>query len=192
LKIFKIAILLITIISVLFIHYTKSLDSHELFEDRVVLVIESDDWGGAFWVNDSSSYHNEIKQLWKDMPYSSQYGPSSFETVKQLESFYNVLRNHKDSEKKSVVFQPNYIMANFDLQRDSVIEIPAQITNWHVDSNLYDKVQEGVQEGIFSPQLHWYTHIDYRRNKNDSISIFYNYNLQVDTNVTQEFPPKVL
>lgn len=153
---------------------TKSSASPD-FGTHKVIVFESDDWGLQAWVPDIDAYENISKKEWfadlcKD-PDLRRYTPSTLEDETYLRNLFDILLNHKGGDGRHVVFQPNYIMGNpnFTAIRDNnftkYVDIPLNVgysPRWQ-RKGVITKAKEGYELGIWYPELHDRSHLNYKR-----------------------------
>lgn len=166
---------------------------------RKLLVIESDDWG-AVRMPSLESYNGLLRTgLRVDRcPYSRLDSP---ETQEDFQALFEVLSSVKDSRGKSAVITANTIVANpdFDKIRASGFDeykfelFPVSIHRWTSRGNILDSIKEGIEAGVYYPQLHGREHLQVerwmsalRQGSEETLAAFNFHVFGVGTNVTSE------
>jgi len=134
--------------------------------DRKFVIIESDDWG---------SIRMPSKQIYEKLlckgfpvdkdPYSRF---DSLESNQDLESLFEILRKHSDSNGNCPVITANTIMANPDFEKIRINgfstyfyePFTGTLERYASHDRVLSLYHEGIKEGIFHPQLHGREHLN--------------------------------
>lgn len=136
---------------------------------RKIVVIESDDWGSVR-TKSKEAYQNMVEGgLELDRSNFTMY--DALESNSDLESLFQVLRNHKDSTGRHPVFTPMCVVANPDFERIKKSNFEAYYYESFTETcKRYpeqDRVHElwlqGIKERLFVPQLHGREHLNPKR-----------------------------
>ena len=137
--------------------------------NRHLVVIESDDWGSIRMPSREVFCH---LQECGDHPERDGFlRNDSLETEGDLTALYEVLSSVRDQHGSPAVITANYVMANPDFDR---IDIEAGRYSHEPFWKTYEKygmsadrmlqcIQQGIQEGVFYPQLHCREHLNVNR-----------------------------
>ncbi len=136
---------------------------------RKIVVIESDDWGSIR--TKSTKAYQIMKEGGLELDRSNFTMYDTLESNSDLESFFHVLKNHKDSTGRHPVFTPMCVVANPDFERikksnfefyfyESFTETCKKYPEHDRVHNLWLK---GIQERLFVPQLHGREHLNAKR-----------------------------
>ena len=135
---------------------------------RKILVIESDDWGAIRMPN--KIVHKELlrKGVIQENDAFAKY--DGLEHKEDLDLLFTTLSNFKDINDKPAVLTANVIVANPDFK--AIKESNFQKYTFE-DANttsleqrgflLKEKWNEGLNQGVFYPQLHGREHVNVRR-----------------------------
>lgn len=135
--------------------------------DRKIVIIESDDWGGIR-MPDRETYEKCLKTGIRVN--NSHY--NKYDTLASNEDFehlYNTLSKHKDRKNHSPVITANTIVANpdFDKIKNSNFEEyyyeSFTETMKRYKNRSFSSWKEGIDNGLFYPQLHGREHLNIER-----------------------------
>ena len=161
------------------LYYTKSCRI-----DEKIVVIESDDWG-SIRTSNREAYDFLLNKGYKML--NSPYSKDALERNSDLEELYNTLLKFKGGDGNSPVFTANTIMANPDfnkIKEDNFNKYYYQNVNETCNSyESSDRViglwKDGLNNGIFIPQLHAREHVKYwtwlkdlKKSKNEALLTF--------------------
>ena len=132
---------------------------------RPIVVIQSDDWGrvGA----PSSAALSEVRKA--GFPVGNS--PWDFYGVESADDLYElkvVLERVRDRDGAPACMVANFILANPDLRRMGTtgwqkthwVELKDGIPSPWIDDGLHDAYRDLINEGVFWPALHGYTHFN--------------------------------
>lgn len=137
--------------------------------NRKIIVFESDDWG-SIRTRSKEDYEAMLKAgLNVDNINFTKY--DTLESNSDLESLYEVLYKHKDSEGRSAVFTPMCIVANPDFKRicESGFNeyhfetFPETCKKYPKHDKVHDLWLTGIRERLFVPALHGREHLSVKR-----------------------------
>ncbi|MCG9879162.1 MAG: hypothetical protein MH472_01050, partial [Bacteroidia bacterium] len=136
---------------------------------RKIVVIESDDWGS---VRIKSKYaYNKMLEGGLELDRSNFTKYDALESNSDMESLFQVLRNHKDSKGKHPVFTPMCVVANPDFNKiensnfnEYYFEPFTETCKKYPEHNkVHDLWLNGIKERLFVPQLHGREHLNVKR-----------------------------
>lgn len=135
--------------------------------DRKIVVIESDDWGSIRMPN-RDVYEKMLNSgIRVDLSFINKY-----DTLASTDDFiqlYRVLRKYRDKNAKHPVITANTIMANPDFKKirknnfNKYYYEPFTKTLSRYPNHNFDIREEGIEEGLFFPQLHGREHLNVNR-----------------------------
>ena len=137
--------------------------------NRKIVVIESDDWG-SIRTRSKDDYDAMLaKGLDLDRSHFAKF--DSLESNRDLENFFEVLSNHKDSNGNSAIITPMCIVANPDFELikksgfteyyyESFVET---CKKYPAHDNVHNLWLTGIKEKLFMPALHGREHLSVSR-----------------------------
>lgn len=147
--------------------YTKFLEYKGWKTNRKLIVIESDDWG-SIRMPDRDTYERSLKSGIRvdECPYCKY---DTLASDDDFEALYTVLRKHKDANSNHPIITANTIVANPDFEqiKDSnyqqyYFELFTE-TLKRYPNRSFDLWKQGMDEGLFYPQLHGREHLNIGR-----------------------------
>ena len=136
---------------------------------RKIVVIESDDWGSVR-TKGKEAYHNMVDGgLELDRSNFTMY--DALESNSDMESLFQVLRNHRDSTGRHPVFTPMCVVANPNFERIKESNFEAYYYEPFTETckkypehdRVHDLWLQGIRERLFVPQLHGREHLNAKR-----------------------------
>lgn len=133
--------------------------------NRKVLLIESDDWGS---IRTKGVFEREkLKRINPKCARNPYIEYDSIASQDDLESLFNVLLNFKDAKGNHAKLTANTCVANpeFNLIKESNFKDFVFEPFWETlnkysrDKNLFSTWKEGIDSGVFCPQLHGREHL---------------------------------
>ena len=130
--------------------------------NRKIVVIESDDWG-SIRMPSKKVYDYLLKKKYRvnQSPYERY---DSIESVKDLESLFEVLESVRDRNNHPAVITANSVVANPDfdkIRKSDFQEYHYELffeTYKKYNSGAFELLQEGLNKGFFIPQFHGREH----------------------------------
>lgn len=136
--------------------------------NRKIVVFESDDWGSIRMPS------REVYELFRSKGYPVEHRPfelfDTLETKEDLLYLYDTLLRYRDKNGNHPVFTAFYIMTNPDFVRiknSGFLEYYSEpfyetIDKYYGSKNLLSLLNQGISEGVFSPQFHGNSHFNIR------------------------------
>lgn len=136
---------------------------------RKIVVIESDDWGSVRTKSKAAYYKMLEGGLELDRSNFTKY--DTLESNSDVEAFFQVLRNHKDSTGRHPVFTPMCVVANPDFKKVKESDFNAYYYEPFTETckkypehdRVHDLWLKGIKERLFVPQLHGREHLNAKR-----------------------------
>lgn len=135
--------------------------------DRKIIVIESDDWG-SIRMPDREVYEKCVQHGFRvDKSHYNKY--DSLASNQDFEHLYSVLSKYKDRNNNSPVITANTLVANPDFESIKANRFSRYYYERFTDTiDRYDNCSvaawnEGMDQGIFYPQLHGREHLNIAR-----------------------------
>lgn len=135
--------------------------------DRKIVVIESDDWG-SIRMPDRDTYERSLKKGIR-VDKCSFCKNDTLSSNDDFEALYTVLRKYKDANNNNPIITANTIVANPDFEKikDSnfqkyYFELFTE-TLKRYPNRSFDLWEQGIDEGLFYPQLHGREHLNIGR-----------------------------
>lgn len=130
-----------------------------------ILVIESDDWG-SIRMPSITSYNNLLKQGF-DLDKSPYNRLDRLESEEDILGVFEHLRMIKDHTGNNLKITANFIMANPDFDKIASssfneyhhINLRETYNRYNGNSTALDLIKEGINNGLFLPQLHGREHL---------------------------------
>ena len=137
--------------------------------NRKVVVFESDDWGSVR--TQSNEAYQKMQKSGLELDRSNFTKYDALESNSDLESLFQVFRNHMDSTGRHPVFTPMCVVANPDFEKIKESNFGAYYYEPFTETCRkypeHDRVHElwlhGIHERLFVPQLHGREHINAKR-----------------------------
>lgn len=135
------------------------------FSEKIV-IIESDDWG-SIRTSNKESYDFLLDKGYKMD--NSPYSKDALESNTDLEELYNTLLKFKGGDGNHPVFTANIIMGNPDfnkIKEDNFKKyyyqnVKETCSSYKSSDKVIDLWKNGLNNGIFMPQLHAREHVKY-------------------------------
>ena len=136
--------------------------------DRQVLVLESDDWGSIRTPSNDAIDRLSLKGYQtKDFPYLKY---DTLESKQDLLDLYAVLARHTDRNGNPAVITANTIISNPDFAKLKAngfskyeYELFPETQKRYFGASFLDTFKEGMDAGVFYPQLHGMHHVNIDR-----------------------------
>lgn len=136
---------------------------------RKIVVIESDDWGSVR-TKSKEAYQNMVEGG-LELARSNFTMYDALESNSDLESLFQVLRNHKDATGRHPVFTPMCVVANPDFEKIKASNFQAYYyepftktcKKYPEHGRVHDLWLQGIKERLFVPQLHGREHLNAKR-----------------------------
>ncbi|NDI97580.1 hypothetical protein GWA97_00640 [Flavobacterium sp. LaA7.5] len=135
--------------------------------NRKIVVIESDDWGSIRMP--SKKAFNDLQQGGIPVGKSLYNSYDSLETANDLDTLFNVLINHKDSNNNHPVFTFNTVMSNPNFEKIEEAEFKNYYNESFFDSyvryygdDLRKVWSEAIGKELIVPQFHAREHLNIR------------------------------
>lgn len=135
--------------------------------DRKIVVIESDDWG-SIRMPSREVYEKCLEQGFRvDQSHYNKY--DSLASKQDFEHLFSILSQHKDKNNNSPVITANTLVANPDFKRIKDNNFSKYYFERFTDTiNRYEDCSlaawnEGIDNELFSPQLHGREHLNITR-----------------------------
>lgn len=135
--------------------------------DRKIVVIESDDWG-SIRMPDRDTYERSLKSGIR-VDKCSYCKNDTLASNDDFEALYTVLRKHKDANSNHPIVTANTIVANPDFEKIK----KSEYKEYHFEhftetlksypNRSFDLWEQGIDEGLFYPQLHGREHLNIGR-----------------------------
>src|SRR5690606_35121856 len=135
--------------------------------DRKIIVIESDDWGSIRMPNRDVYEKTLMKGIRVDKCAYCKY--DTLATDHDFEALYQVLEKHEDSQGRPPVITANTIVANPDFKKIKDNNFQEYYFELFTDTlkrypnRSFDMWQQGINSGLFFPQLHGREHLNVER-----------------------------
>ncbi len=167
---------------------------------RHFVIIESDDWGS---IRMPSHEVFEKLQALGDHPEKDAFlSNDCLENCSDLERLYNVLESVTDQSGHPAVITANFAVANPDFDRIDIktgsyeFELFTETyKRYYPNENVISCVQNGMQRGLFFPQLHCREHMnisrwmmDLKRGKRDTLIAFENHLIGINASFSENNP----
>lgn len=135
---------------------------------RLLLVIESDDWGSIRMP--SRAVFEKLQEMGDAPERDAFLSNDCLESSRDLENLYDVLRSVRDKNGRPAVFTANFAVANPDFDRIDWRKglycyegIRDTYRRYHPEEDVLTCIRRGMAEGIFFPQLHCREHLNVNR-----------------------------
>lgn len=166
--------------------------------NRHLVVIESDDWGSIRMP--SREVFRELQKA-GDSPEKDPFlSNDSLESEQDLENLYSVLNSVTGKDGRPAVITANFAVANPDfdrIDREKGIyhyeEIQKTYQRYYPDSDIYGTIQNGIEMGVFFPQLHCREHMNVNRwmqalknGKQDVLTAYANHMIGIGASFAQD------
>lgn len=133
--------------------------------DRKIVIIECDDWGGIRMP--SKEVYDTLYGMGMNIATSRFNMFDTLESTKDLEMLFDVLNSVKDQNNKPAVMTPLTIVANPDFDKiksTGFLEyyyepFTRTLKSYYPDENIFKLWSEGINSGVFVPELHGRDHI---------------------------------
>ncbi|MBQ8430607.1 MAG: hypothetical protein IJX26_01515 [Clostridia bacterium] len=144
----------------------KILNKSGLKTNRQIIVFESDDWGAIR--NSSAEAVEQLKKEFPDMLINNYTTLDCLESNDDINELKKVLLSHNDSKGNHAKFTLNFATANpnFNKIKENNYKtfyherIDETYQNTPHSENVLDEVKDGINLGVFQPQLHSREHIN--------------------------------
>lgn len=131
---------------------------------RKILVIECDDWGGIRMP--SKNVYNQLLSVGLNVKTGRFNKYDTIETEEDLIQLFYVLTSVRDQNSKPAVMTPFTIVANPDFEKIKTggfneyyyERFPNTLNKYYPEQNVFKIWQEGIEAGIFLPELHGRDH----------------------------------
>jgi hypothetical protein len=132
---------------------------------KKIVVFECDDWGGIRMPSKKAREQMAGKGLKVTSGRFNNY--DTLETARDLEQLFEVLSSVKDINQRYAVMTPLTIVANPDFEKirscgfTQYYYEPFTVTlkHYYADTDVFKIWKQGINEGIFAPELHGREHI---------------------------------
>ena len=145
------------------------LNSRGFHTNRKIIVFESDDWGSIRMPNCESIDY--LRKLGINVDNCHYMLNDTLESQNDLEKLFEILSKFKDSRGKNPRITANTIVCNPDFPRIEQSDFKnyyselntATYRRYYGNSSIEKIIKEGIELGIYKPQLHGREHVNISR-----------------------------
>ncbi|HBE40808.1 MAG TPA: polysaccharide (de)acetylase [Bacteroidales bacterium] len=132
---------------------------------RKIVVFECDDWGSINMP--SNEAYMRMASAGLNVGHRRWNRSDTLETAEDLEQLFEVLKSVRDCQNRPAIFTPVTNVANPDFKRIKADgftkyyyeKFTDTLTRYYPDNNVFKLWMEGLQSGIFMPELHGREHL---------------------------------